>query len=180
MSTLARRLGTTTHLSPLLHKARRLGLTAPRALQTLAVQRGCLHYQRGDEPVVELAAREQFSDEELALALLCVALPYDPHSIRCGAAMLGAKGNDPRRLARLAVMERSESVVRHVAEAGQRFEPQNEFWPALLTALPPSAPPKEGVLPHPTRFVAMTGVVRGKPPGLYTQWLRPEPRPMAA
>jgi hypothetical protein len=38
--TLAEKLGTTTHLSPLLQKARRLGLGA-NDLEQLAIQRGC-------------------------------------------------------------------------------------------------------------------------------------------
>jgi hypothetical protein len=170
--TLAAKLGTTTHLSPLLHKARRLGL-GPRELETVAVQRGCRHYSNGSEPEKPLAEEAQFSNEELAIALLSVALPYDPHSIRCGAAMVGAEGNDPQRLARLAVMERSETPVRYVAEAGAKFEPQNPFWPELLNALPPTAPPKPGVLPHPTRFVAMTGFTRNGP-GLVIEWQRPQ------
>ena len=103
--TLAAKLGTTTHLSPLLRKARRLGL-GPRELQILAVQRGCRHYSNGSEPEQPLASEAEFSHEELAIALLSTALPYDPHSIRCGAAMLGAEGNNPRRLAHLAVLER--------------------------------------------------------------------------
>ena len=180
MSTLAQRLGTTPHLSPLLRKARRLGLLIPRDLETLAVQRGCLHYQRGDEPVGELATKENFSNEELSVALLNVALPYDPHSIRCGAAMLGTDGNDVSTLARLAAEERSVLVVRHVAESGARFEPSDPFWRALLAALPPTPPPNDGVLPHPTRFIAMTGMDRGGQRGLRTQWLRPRPRPFAA
>lgn len=171
--TLAEKLGTTTHISPLLLKAERLGL-GPRELQILAVQRGCRHYSNGGEPEEPLASRDQFSDEELAIALLSVALVYDPHSIRCGAAMLAAEGNDPRHLAHMAVMERSVLPVRYVAEAGKRFEPDNNFWQELLSALPNSDPPKSGVLPHPTRFVAMTGFTR-KGPGLVTEWQRPIP-----
>ena len=53
--TLASKLGTTTHLSPLLHKARRLGLDGEK-LQILAVQRGCDHYRTGDEPETPLAS----------------------------------------------------------------------------------------------------------------------------
>lgn len=170
--TLAAKLGTTTHLSPLLHKARRLGL-GPQQLETLAVQRGCRHYSNGTEPKEPLAQESEFSNEELAVALLSVALRYDPHSLRCGAAMLGAEGNKPRRLARLAVMERSEAPVRYVAEAGQKFEPKNPFWPELLRVLPLTAPPKEGVMPHPTRFVAMTGLTR-QGPGLVIEWQRPQ------
>lgn len=169
--TLAEKLGTTTHISALLMKAQRLGL-GPKELQILAAQRGCRHYSDGTEPNVPLATEQQFSNPELALALLSIALPYDPHSIRCGAAMLSAKGNDPAELAYLAKLERSEVPVRYVAEAGRKFEPQNAFWEALLKALPRTAPPKSGVLPHPTRFVVMTGFT---PNGLehLTQWVRP-------
>lgn len=172
--TLAARLGTTTHLSPLLHKAKRLGL-GPRELETLAVQRGCVHYSTGEEPSERLTTVEDLPDDELAITLLSPGLRYDPHSIRCGAAMLGAEGNCPRRLARLAVMERSVVPVRHVAEAGRRFEPQNPFWQELLDLLPPSPAPRAGVLPHPTRFVAMTGFTR-RGPGLVVEWQRPRRR----
>jgi hypothetical protein len=171
MPTLAAKLGTTTHLSPLLRKARRLGL-GPKELEILAVQRGCRHYSSGSEPEPPLAAESEFSDEELAIALLSTALPYDPHSIRCGAAMLSAEGNHPRQLARLAVLERCVVPVRHVAEAGRRFEPENPFWKELLAALPPTLPAKSGVLPHPTRFVAMSGFTR-RGPGLLVEWQRP-------
>jgi hypothetical protein len=169
--TLATKLGTTTHLSPLLQKARRLGLDAEK-LQILAAQRGCRHYSNGSEPEEPLVSERQFSNEELAIALLSTALPYDPHSIRCGAAMLGAKGNNPPRLARMAVMERCVIPVRHVAAAGQRFEPENKFWPELLAALPGASAAPSGVLPHPTRFVAMTGFTR-RGPGLVVEWQRP-------
>ncbi len=174
--TLATKLGTTTHLSPLLHKARRLGL-GPRELHVLAAQRGCRHYSNGSEPDEPLASESDFSNEELAMALLSPALPYDPHSIRCGAAMLGAEGNQPRRLARMAVMERCVAPARHVAEAGRRFEPENPFWEELLQALPRTPVPPSGVFPHPTRFVAMTGLTR-RGAGLVVEWQRPQPRRM--
>jgi hypothetical protein len=176
--TLAEKLGMTAHISPLLQKARRLGL-GPAALQTLAAQRGCAHYSTGNEPAEPLASEEQFSNEDLAIALLCVSLSYDPWSIRCGAAMVSAEGNTPTRLASRAIMERSVVPLRHVAEAGQKFEPENPFWKDLLKALPPSKPPKSGVLPHPTRYVAMTGLTR-EGPGLVVQWQRPRRRPPIA
>ncbi len=170
-ATLAARLGTTVHLSPLLRKARRLGLAA-RDLEILAVQRGCRHYSDGTEPDQPLVEEPEFSNEELAIALLSPALRYDPYSLRCGAAMLGAHGNNPNRLARLAAMERAVATVRYVAEAGREFEPQNTFWQALLEALPSGAPVRAGALPHPTRFVAMTGFTR-QGPGLVVEWQRP-------
>lgn len=172
--TLAAKLGTTTHLSPLLLKARRLGL-GPLELQNLAVQRGCRHYASGTESEGPSVLEGDFSNEELAVALLSTALPYDPHSIRCGAAMLGAQGHDPLRLARMAVLERCVISVRHVAEAGHRFEPENGFWTELLAALPGTPVPPSGVLPHPTRFVAMTGFTR-RGRELIVCWQRPSPR----
>jgi hypothetical protein len=170
-STLAEKLGTTTHLSPLLHKARRLGLGAAE-LERLAVQRGCDYYHEGAPlPPAEVSAR-QFPNEELAIALLNPALRYDPQTVRLGAAMLGAAGNDPATIAWLAEMERCVAVVWYIAAAGRQFEPANAFWSRLLALLPPAPPPKPGVLPHPTRFVAMTGMTRR---GVETvvEWIRP-------
>jgi hypothetical protein len=169
--TLARKLGTTEHLSPLLHKARKLGL-GPRELQMLAVQRGCIHYSDGTEPLEPLATETAFSNEELTIALLSPCLPYDPHSIRCGAAMASAPGNNAANLARLAIMERCEIPLRYIAECGQHFEPENVFWKELLQVLPPHAAPSD-VLPHPTRFVAMTGFTR-RGRELLIEWQRPQ------
>jgi hypothetical protein len=171
--TLAVKLGQTVHFSPLLRKIRGLGLSIPKDLWTLAVQRGCRHYWQGDEPEAELVSQSTLTNEELAIALLNAAGDYSPHSIRCGAAMLGALGNDPAQLAKLAVWERSVTVVRFVAECGLKFEPHNPFWTELLDRLPKGPRPKEGVLPHPTRFVAMSGYERGIGKKITTVWQRP-------
>lgn len=169
--TLAERLGTTTHLSPLLHKARRLGL-GPEELEHLAIQRGCDYYHNG-EPLARLSVTEkQLSNAELAIALLNPALRYNPQTLRLGAAMLGAAGNTPEEIARLAKLERCECLVRYVAQCGRRFEPQNAFWLSLLGLLPDTPPPKSGVVPHPTRFVAMTGLTR-RGVEAAAQWIRP-------
>ncbi len=169
--TLADRFGTTTHLSPLLRKARRLGL-GPEELDLLAVQRGCDYYHN-DEPLPPPPVTlEQLSNTELAIALLNPALRYDPQSLRLGAAMLSAPGNSPTDVAYLAGLERCQAVVRYVAECGRKFEPQNPFWPSLLGLLPKTRPLKPGVLPHPTRFVAMTGFTR-RGPQTVVEWIRP-------
>lgn len=173
-NTLAGRLGTTSHVSSLVAKARKLGLRSGADFCALAVHRGCRHYSTGDEPDDKLVSAGDFTNEELAIALLHPSLDYDPHRIRCGAAMLGTRGNDARRLARLARLERAEAVVRYVAEAGARFEPDNTFWTQLLERLPDKQIVRPGVLPHPTRFVAMTGYVRGKGLGLVVEWQRPD------
>jgi hypothetical protein len=133
--TLARELGTTTHLSPLLRKAEGLGLAAG-GLERLAIQRGCRYYDPGDTTSEPTVPYSDFSNVELAIALLNPALRYDPQTIRLGAAMLGAEGNDAREIARLAMLERAESIVRYIAEAGKKLEPENPYWPELLGLLP--------------------------------------------
>jgi hypothetical protein len=88
--------------------------------------------------------------------------------------MLGATGNDVATLARLAVMERAVVPVRYIATAALRFETNNPFWRQLLDRLPQTPLVPEGVMPHPTRFVSMTGISRlGKGP--LTIWIRPRP-----
>ena len=182
--TLARKLGTTTHLSPLLMKARRLGFSTSESLETLAVRRGCRYYDSkgelnrlAEEPaeyrVVQRAREETLANEELAVALLSIVLPKSQWRLRLGAAMLAAPGNSPARIANLAVQERSEQVVSYIAQCGRQVEPGNDFWDKLLALLPnPSFQPEPDVLPHITRFVAMTGVTRhGKQ--TIMQWIRP-------
>lgn len=169
--TLAEKLGTTAHDSALLKKAERLGLDAG-GLERLAIQRGCDYYHEGDPLPPPSVTSDELSDEELAIALLDPALRYHPQTIRLGAAMLGAEGNDPETIARLAEQECCEALVRYVAESGKRFEPQNGFWTALLSRLPVTPAPKSSVVPHPTRFVAMTGITR-RGVETVTEWIRP-------
>jgi len=122
-----------------------------------------------DPPSVD---ESQFSNEELAIALLSPTHPYSPHTIRLGAAMLGAEANSTAMLTSLAMVERCEMVVRYIAKAGLQFEPDSPFWHQLLENLPETREPEEGVLPHPTRFVSMTGFTRVGP-GIVTVWIRP-------
>ena len=86
--------------------------------------------------------------------------------------MLGATGNSPESLAWLAVTERCEPQVRYIAHAAMGFEPENSFWPRLLALLPDVPEPKDGVMPHPTRFVSMTGMTRAGTQRV-TVWIRP-------
>ena len=171
--TLAAKLGTTTHFSPFLWKAQRLGLDAT-GLERLAIQRGCDYYHSGEPLPPTHVTVDQLSNEDLAIALLNPALRYDPQTLRLGAAMLGAEGNDAARLTRLAKLERCESLVRYVANAGLKYEPDNSFWARLLALLPDTPPPKSSVVPHPTRFIAMTGMTR-RGVETITQWIRPVP-----
>ena len=87
--------------------------------------------------------------------------------------MLAASGNSPARIANLAIQERTEQVVSYIAQCGRQVEPGNDFWDKLLALLPnPTFQPAPDVLPHITRFVAMTGVTR-KGKETIMQWIRP-------
>ncbi|MSU58498.1 MAG: hypothetical protein EXS35_10025 [Pedosphaera sp.] len=171
-TTLADKLGQPTHDSALLQKAHRVGLADAGALERLAVARGCWHYRQPDMTGFPEVIESEFTNEELAIALLSPSLPYSPHTIRLGAAMLGATGNRPDQLAQLAKAESCELGVRYIAKAGRRFEPDNVFWQELLDRVPESGGLEDGVFPHPTRFVSMTGFTRNGP-GLVTVWIRP-------
>src|SRR4051812_6207882 len=105
--TLARKLGMTEHLSCLRQTARRYGLQTPRDLMDEALARGCFHYLQSHDPRAQRVSEADFSNEQLALALLSIANPYDPLQIRMGAMMPGAEDNDPATLARYARDERS-------------------------------------------------------------------------
>ena len=170
--TLAQKLGTRALRSPLLLKAEELGLHGPKSLMDEAVARGCFHYLQGRTPPQQQVNLEAFSNAELAIALLTAANPYDPWLIRVGAMMLGAEDNDPAEIARLAVVEDSEQVVRAIAEAGVHYEPEVAFWKTLLALLPETLPPKSGVLPHHSRYVSTPGLTGPRTHGKAV-WLRP-------
>jgi hypothetical protein len=176
METLAEQLGTTAHISPLLMKARRVGLAEPEDLEGLAIARGCRYYDPAIDKSLttqkeQTISKQEFSNAELALALLSVSLPKSQRRLRVGAAMLAAEGNRPEDIVRLARLERCESVVRHVAKCGAQVEPDKLFWTSILDDLP-KADAKPWVLPHITRFVAMTGVTR-RGTETVMQWIRP-------
>jgi len=182
--TLAQRLGTTAHLSPLLMKAKRLGLHQPEDLERLAVRRGLRYYSEPGEfsrlreeavdPIARIEEVEAtpFSNEELAVALLSLGLPYCQQRIRMGAAMLAAVGVSAEKLLYLGRQERCESVLFYIAKCGQRVEPDNAFWRVILERLPKVQTFQPDVLPHITRFVAMTGFTRREKETVM-QWIRP-------
>ncbi len=144
----------------------------PEELKVLAIRRSCDYYHN-DEPLPGVAVSAgEFSNTELAIALLNPALRHDPQALRLGAAMLSAPGNAAEDLAHWARLERCGRIVGYVADCGRRFEPQNPFWAELLALLPKVRPLKSGVMPHPTRFVAMTGFTR-QGAETVVEWIRP-------
>lgn len=174
MKTLAQTLASSTPVSVLLRKARRLGIDGVGPMIDLAVARGCRHYESGSQPHEKLPAREELTDEELAILLMIGENPYEPMAIRCAAQLARSPFVDPLRLAKLAIMEKTERVLAHIARAGIDHDPDGlDFWRAILNRLPPMAARPEPDLPHWSRFVSMPGRQRvGIAP---TRWLVPTP-----
>jgi hypothetical protein len=174
MKTLAQTLASSTPVSVLLRKARRLGIHGIRPMIDLAAARGCRHYESASQPHGKLPTREELSDEELAILLMIGENPYEPTAIRCAAQIARSPFVDPLRLAKLAVMEKTERVLSHIARAGIDHDPDGvDFWRAILNRLPPMEIRQEPDLPHWSRFVSMPGRQRaGIAP---TLWLVPTP-----
>lgn len=167
---LARRMGMTAHISPLLQKARRLSLNSPNDLEAVALARGLRYFGKSDR--IQEISTELFSNEELAIALMSPSATYSLNRIRMAGALLAANDISLEKIIHLARQERCEVIVRHIALCAIMIEPENPFWKKLLKAIPESHAVPVDVLPHVTRFTAMTGVTReGK--GQKSQWIRP-------
>lgn len=160
--------------SPLLEKARELGLQLPLDLERLAIARGCDYYARDLPPRFPPLRETPLSNEELAIALLSRSLRPSAREIRLSAAILGADEIRAEQVVTLAIQEDCAGIVRYIAESGRRFEPKNPIW-ALLLELLPETEVDVNSLPHPTRFVEMTAIDRGRV-GNFTRWIRPRQR----
>ena len=173
MPTLAQTLQTTTPVSPLLRKARRLGLRDVGDFIALAVERGCTHYKAAAKKNPSHGG-EGLGNDELTILLLIGENPFEPTAIRCAAQLARSGDISPARLARLAIMEKCERVLAHIARAGMAHDPEGSpFWSEILSRLPDQRPRSETNLPHWSRFVSMPGIQRGGmiPP----TWLTPCP-----
>lgn len=177
---LSRRLGETAHVSCLLRKIYRIsGCPEGRVGEWLlkcAVGRGARHYGR-DFPADLPPDCPALSDEELGVALCLGQHPYNSAFIRAAAQLLSSPRTDARRLARLAVMERVEPVLLHVAAVAARFAPEAPPWSYLLEHLPRRISPRPDALPHWSRFVSQTGVtVFSGGPDIKWLWRREPPK----
>jgi len=174
MPTLAETIAMTTPVSHLLRKARRLGIRDTGDMLALAATRGCHHYARNSEAQPSSVSRNELSDAELTMLLLLGENKYDPSAIRCAAQLARSPFIDPVKLGRLAVMEKCERVVAHIARAGIEHDPQGfQFWNQLLQQISSPKARSEPDLPHWSRFVSMPGIQRSG--SAVTRWLSPNP-----
>ena len=170
--TLARKLGDVPHVSGLLHRLARLGGANERVaawLLKVAVERGAQHYRREFDPLLppDLPA---VSAEEIGIALCLGQHPYELDQLRAAAQLLSSPRVNADRLCRLAVAERCEPVLLHIAGLAGRFAPELQPWAFVRQHLPPRPVPRTDALPHWSRLVSHTGVTaQGGPPR--TDWL---------
>lgn len=172
MPTLAETLASTTPVSALLRKARRLGLHGVESFIALAVARGCRHYPADPALLSSPPPTEVLGDDELTILLLIGENSYEPTAIRCAAQLARSSRVEPTRLARLAIMEKVERCLTHIARAGIAHDLEGAcFWQNVLQHLPAASFRPEPHLPHWTRFVSMPGRQRaGIAP---IRWLTP-------
>jgi hypothetical protein len=172
VATLARRLAVPAHVSGLairLARASNAGARLPEWLLKVAVERGAAHYQRDFDPSLP-PDNPAISDEEVGLALCLGQLPYNLDHLRAAAQLLSSPHVHTAKLCWLAIQERCEPVLLHIANVAERFAPKLEPWAYLRQHLPARPVPRTDALPHWTRLVNYTGVTaQGGPPK--TDWL---------
>jgi hypothetical protein len=171
-ATLAGRMGDVPHVSGLAVRLARLSGAGTRLgewLLKVAVERGARHYGRAFDPALP-PDNPAVSDEEIGIALCLGGHLYDLDRLRAAAQLLSSAEVDAARLCRLAVQERCEPVLCHVAEIARKYAPDQPPWTAVRRMLRPRPVPRDDALPHWTRLVSHTGTTRDGT--ARTDWLR--------
>jgi len=170
--TLAHKLGDVPHVSGLLRCLAQLSGAGERVAEWLlkvAIARGANHYRREFDPTLP-ADLPAISDEEIGAALCLGQNPYSLDSLRVAAQFLSSARVDAGRLCRLAVQERCEPGLLHIAAVAKKYAPEQEPWAFLREHLRPRPVPRTDALPHWSRFVSQTGYTpAGR--GQYIEWL---------
>ena len=142
---LARRLGLTTHVSPLRYKAEQLRLAFTSAgaavledwLVDVANARGARIVTRpqGIPQAFVPPPVEVFSNEELVVCL-CQAQCLDrPQMLRLPAQLISAGAVDARKLVRVARRERAERLLAELARLALRVDPRHPTWTQICDLL---------------------------------------------
>ena len=145
------------------------GERLPDWLLKVAIERGAKHYQRDFDPSLP-PDNTAISDEEIGVALCLGQHLYSLDNLRVAAQLLSSPRVEAVALCRLAVQERCEPALLHIAGIAGRFAPESQPWVYLREHLHPRSVPRTDALPHWTRLVSHTGVTaNGGPPR--TDWL---------
>ena len=158
--TLAHKLGDVPHVSGLLRRIAQLSGAGERVAEWLlkvAILRGANHYRRDFDPTLS-ADMPAISDEEIGVALCLGQNPYSLDALRVAAQFLSSPRINVARLCHLAIQERCEPVLLHIAEVAKIYAPEQEPWATLRKQLCPRHVLRTDALPHWTRLVSHTGV----------------------
>ncbi len=174
MISLANQLGCTAPVSLLVRKARRLGLYGIDSFIQLASKRGCYHYHNPKNQPITDPSLARLTNAELTILLISGENSYEPMAIRCAAQLARSSDIDPTNLAILAIREKADRVLLHIATAGIKHDtPGKAFWNTIIHKLPHQPLRQEPHLPHWSRFVSLPGYQRG---GIQkSTWLTPCP-----
>ncbi|MEY4917348.1 MAG: hypothetical protein RL616_1261 [Verrucomicrobiota bacterium] len=160
--TLAQKLGEVAHVSGLLRRIAQVSGAGERVgdwLLKVAIERGANHYRRDFDPTLP-ADLPSIPDEEIGVALCLGEKLYDLDALRAAAQFLSSPRIDAERLCRLAVQERCEPVLLHIAEVAGKYAPEQAPWVALRKQLHPRRVSRADALPHWTRLVSHSGMTR--------------------
>ena len=134
------------------------------------MERGAAHYRRDFDPALP-PDHPAIADEEIGVALCLGQHAYNLDHLRAAAQLLSSPRIEAARLCRLAVQERCEPVLRHIAEVARQFAPELEPWACLRMHLPVRRVARTEGLPHWSRLVSHTNVTAFGGPAR-TDWLR--------
>ena len=169
--TLAYKLGEVPHVSGLLRRIAQLSGAGERVadwLLKVAVERGANHYRRDFDPTLP-ADLAVISDEEIGVALCLGQNSYSLDALRVAAQFLSSPRINAVRLCHLAVQERCEPMLLHIAEVAGKYAPQQKPWAYVRQHLPPRPVARLAALPHWTRLVSHSGITRDG--STRTDWL---------
>jgi hypothetical protein len=161
-ATLARRMGEVPHVSGLAIRLARLSGAGGRLadwLLKVAVERGASHYRRVFDPALPPDC-PAITDEEIGIALCLGEHCYNLDRLRAAAQLLSSRRVEAERLRRLAVRERCEPILLHVAQIAARYAPAQQPWSELRNRLRPRPVSRTDALPHWTRLVSHSGTTR--------------------
>jgi hypothetical protein len=169
--TLAHELGDVPHVSGFLRRIAQISGAGERVadwLLKVAVERGANHYRRDFDPTLP-PDMSVISDEEIGVALCLGENPYKLDSLRVASQFLSSPCIKSERLCHLAIQERCEPVLLHIAEVAGKYAPQQEPWAYVREHLLPRRVPRQNALPHWTRLVSHSGMTRDG--STRTDWL---------
>lgn len=156
---LAKRLGQTYHVSPLLMRVRRLmkeypsGADCPTGwLLDVGNARGARIVNRVGKLDASFVppSLDELSNEELIAALCQMQLPEQLQALRVAAQLISAGGLDRNRLKELMVRERLQYVLGSLAREARHVEPDHPEW-LWISEVCGGQPPKVTLL-HWTRL----------------------------